>query len=406
MVTLPIYMDSHATTRLDPRVLEAMLPYFGEHFGNPASRSHAFGWKAAEAVDAARRQLAALIGARPSEIVFTSGATESNNLAIKGLVAASGAQRGHVVTVATEHRAVLDPCRRLEAAGCALTVLPVGPDGLIDLEALARAITPETVLVSVMAINNEIGVRQPLPVVAELAASRGVALHTDAAQAVGRVPFDVHQVDADLVSISAHKMHGPKGVGALYVRRRETKRSLQPQVDGGGHERGLRSGTLNVAGIVGFGRAATLAATEMPGDLPRIAGLRDRLWHGLRERLDAISLNGSWTERVPHNLNVSFAHVDGEALLTALDDVAVSSGSACASATDEPSYVVRALGASRELARASVRFGLSRDTTEAEVDYVVDKVARVVCRLRELSPLADEAAESAHDPAVAQWLAE
>ena len=405
MVTLPIYMDNHATTRLDPRVLDAMLPYFGDRFGNAASRSHAFGRKAAEAVDVARCQVADLIGARPSEIVFTSGATESNNLAIKGVVAAHDGQSGHVVTVATEHRSVLDPCRRVEAAGCAVTVLSVDPDGRIDVDALARAITPETVLVSVMAVNNEIGVRQPLAEVAELATSRGVVVHSDAAQAIGRGPFDVERERIDLASMSAHKMHGPKGVGALYVLSQPPAR-LQPIAEGGGHERGLRSGTLNVPGIVGFGKAAALASAEMEADVPRIGALRDRLWQGLRERIDHVVLNGSWEHRVSHNLNVSFAYVDGEALLTALDDVAVSSGSACASATDEPSYVIQALGASRDLARASVRFGLSRETTEAEVDYVIDKVARVVTRLRELSPLADEAAASRGDPAVARWLAE
>ena len=295
MVTLPIYMDSQATTRLDPRVLDAMLPYFGDHFGNAASRSHAFGWKAAEAVDIARRQVADLIGAQPSEIVFTSGATESNNLAIKGVVAAHNGQSGHVVTVATEHRSVLDPCRRVEAAGCAVTVLSVGQDGRIDVDALARAITPETVLVSVMAVNNEIGVRQPLAEVAELATSRGVVVHSDAAQAIGKVPFDVEQEKVDVASMSAHKMHGPKGVGALYVRRRQPRARLQPIADGGGHERGLRSGTLNVPGIVGFGEAAALASTEMEADVLRIGTLRDRLWQGLRERIDHVVLNGSWS---------------------------------------------------------------------------------------------------------------
>ena len=401
MVTLPIYMDGHATTRLDPRVLEAMLPYFGEHFGNAASRSHAFGWKAAEAVDVARRQVADLVGARPSEIVFTSGATESNNLAIKGVDAAHQGKPRHVVTIATEHRSVLDPCDRLEAAGCSVTVLSVQSDGLVDLDALARAITPDTRLVSLMAVNNEIGVRHPLADVSELTASRGVVFHTDAAQAIGRVPFDVDREAVDLASMSAHKMHGPKGVGALYVRRRQPSVPLLPITDGGGHERGRRSGTLNVPGIVGFGKAAELASAQMEVDVLRIGTLRDRLWQGLRERITDVVLNGSREHRVPHNLNVSFAYVDGEALLTLLDDVAVSSGSACASGTDEPSHVVRALGASRDLARASVRFGLGRETTEAEVDYVIDRVARVVARLRELSPLADEAVAS-RDPVVAR----
>ena len=403
MVTLPIYMDSHATTRLDPRVLDAMLPYLSEHFGNPASRTHAFGRKAAAAVDAARCEVAALIGARSAEIVFTSGATESNNLAIKGIVAASDLRPCHVVTVITEHRAVLDPCRQLESNGCDVTRLPVGPDGLIDLDELARAITPRTVLVSVMVANNEIGVCQPIAAIAEVAAARGVMFHTDAAQAVGRVPVDVDRLRVDLASISAHKMHGPKGVGALYVRRQAQAR-LTSIIDGGGHEHGLRSGTLNVPGSVGFGKAAALASAETNGALSRIASLRDRLWAGFQTRLTGVHLNGSFKHRVPHNLNVSFAHIDGQALLTALDDVAVSSGSACASATDEPSYVVQALGASKQRARASVRFGLDRETTEAEVDYVIDKVVRVVTRLRDLSPLSDELSEVGRDPVVEKQL--
>jgi|TARA_Y100000031_G_scaffold98020_1_gene107403 cysteine desulfurase len=404
MVTLPIYMDSHATTRLDPRVLDAMLPYLGEHFGNASSRTHPFGWKAAEAVDAARHQVAELIGARSSEVVFTSGATESNNLAIKGVIAAHDARPCHLVTVVTEHHAVLDPCQRVEAEqGCAVTRLGVDSDGLIDPNELTAAITPHTALVSVMAANNEIGVRQPIAAIAEAARARGVPVHTDAAQAVGRVPIDVGALGVDLASVSAHKMHGPKGVGALYVRR-SRRAKLVPIIDGGGHEYGLRSGTLNVPGIVGFGKAAALASVEMDATVRQIARLRDRLWEQLRSRLHGVQLNGSRTHRLPHNLNVSFAHVDGQALLTALDDVAVSSGSACASATDEPSYVVQALGATRERARASVRFGLSRETTEAEVDYVADKVARVVMRLRDLSPLADESTDAGCDPAVEEWL--
>jgi cysteine desulfurase len=345
MVTLPIYMDSHATTRLDPRVLDAMLPYFGEHFGNASNRTHPFGWKAAEAIDAARHEVAELIGARSSEVVFTSGATESKNLAIKGVVAAHDARPCHLVTVVTEHHAVLDPCQRVEAEqGCEVTRLDTDADGLIDLDELTAAITPHTALVSVMAANNEIGVCQPIAAIAEAATARGVPVHTDAAQAVGRVPIDVSRLGVDLASV------------------------------------------------------------EMEATIRQIARLRDRLWEQLQRRLSGVQLNGSREHRLPDNLNVSFAHVDGQALLTALDDVAVSSGSACASATDEPSYVVQALGATLERARASVRFGLSRETTEAEVDYVVDKVARVVTRLRDLSPLADESTDAGRDPAVEGWL--
>ena len=395
-----IYLDHHATTPVDARVLEAMLPYFTERFGNAASKQHAFGWAANDAVERARKQVAALIGAGSKDVVFTSGATEANNLAIKGAAEARRGERDHLVTVVTEHQAVIDPMRRLEREGWQLTVIPVASSGLIDLGELARVITERTALVSVMAANNEIGVLQPIKEAAALAHAKGAWLHTDAVQAVGKVPFDVEALDVDLASLTAHKLYGPKGAGALYVRRPSTSLRAGPstslragnrvvtlaaQIDGGGHERGMRSGTLNVPGIVGFGRAADLARVEMAGEATRMAGLRDRLLAGLRAKTDGMTVNGAMAARLPGNLNVSFAGIDGEALLVSLDDIAVSSGAACTAA--EPSHVLVALGLSKDRALASLRFGLGRTTRQDEVDYAATKVSEVVARLRQLSPV-------------------
>ncbi len=382
-----IYMDNNATTRTDPRVVEAMLPYFTVHYGNAASRNHAFGWEAEAAVDRAREQVAALIGAVPREIVFTSGATESDNLALKGVAAMYRRQGRHVVTVATEHHAVLDPARRLEREGFRVTFLPVDRYGRVSVEQVAEAITGETILVSVMAANNEIGTLQPIREIGRLCKERGVLFHTDAAQAAGKVPLDVVDMGIDLMSLSAHKMYGPKGTGALYVRRRDPHVRLEPMMDGGGHERGLRSGTLAVPLLVGFGKACELCGEEMESEARRLAGLRERLRESIQGRLDDVYLNGHPTERLPGNLNLSFAFVEGEALMMALRNVAVSSGSACTSASLEPSYVLRALGASDELARGSLRFGLGRFNTEAEVNEVAGDVVRAVRHLRSLSPL-------------------
>ena len=386
MPELPIYLDHHATTPVDPRVVEAMLPFFGERFGNASSRHHAFGWAARDAVAAARRQVAGLIGADPREICFTSGATESDNLAIRGVVAAEARRPLHVVTMTTEHHAVLDPCRRLEREGIEVTRVGPRPDGLCDAADVERALRPHTRLVSVMAANNEIGVVQPVSRIAELTRPRGIVLHTDAAQAVGKVPVDVDELGVDLLSFTAHKMCGPKGIGALYVRRRRPRLAVDPLVDGGGHEQGLRSGTLNVPGIVGFGAAAAICSAGLAEESARVGQLRDRLLAGLRERLDGVTVNGSLAARLPHNLNVSFEGIEGESLLVGLDDVAVSSGAACTSVNPEPSHVLKAIGISDELASASLRFGLGRTTTQDEVDYAVDKVAGLVARLRQLSP--------------------
>ena len=387
MPKLPIYLDYHATTPVDPRVVDAMAPYFTDRFGNAASRHHPFGWAARDAAEAARRQVAGLIGADPREICFTSGATESNNLALKGAAAADGRPL-HIVTVATEHRAVLDPCRRLADGGVRLTEVEPGPDGLVSPAAIERALTADTALVSVMLANNEIGMLQPIPAIAALTRERGILLHSDAAQAAGRVAVDVEALGVDLLSLTAHKLYGPKGVGALYVRRRRPRVSLAPLIDGGGHERGLRSGTLNVPGIVGFGAAAEICRTELAPEAARIGGLRDRLLAALGDRLDGVTVNGSLEQRLPHNLNVSFAGIEGESLLVGLDDVAVSSGAACSSASPslEPSHVLRAIGIPDELARASLRFGLGRWTTADEIDYAADKVSSLVTRLRQLSP--------------------
>ena len=384
---LPIYMDYHATTPVDPRVLAAMLPYFTDKFGNASSRHHSFGWTAKDAVENARARVASLIGASANEIVFTSGATESNNLAIRGVAEAYRTKGNHVVTCVSEHRAVIDTCRKLETQGLRVTYLPVGLDGRIDLDELRAAITEQTILVTIMAANNEIGVLQPVAEIGAIAMEREVVFHTDAVQAVGKVPFDVKEIHAGLVSLSAHKIYGPKGIGALYVRRRNPRVLVAEQISGGGHERGIRSGTLNTPGIVGFGAAAAICREEMPAEGARIRQLRDRLDRQLRQNLEQIRVNGSMEHRLPNNLNVSFSDLDGDALLMAIDDVALSSGAACTSGDRAPSHVLRALGLGDELSRASLRFGLGRWTTEAEIDYVAKKVTDVVQHLRKLSPL-------------------
>ncbi len=390
---LPIYLDNHATTATDPRVFDAMKPYFTEHFGNAASRNHSFGWEAEEAVEKARKQIADLIGATAKEIVFTSGATESNNLALKG-VAEMYAERGnHIITQVTEHKAVLDTCKRLEKDGIRVTYLPVRQDGLIDLDQLRAAITDKTILISIMYASNEIGVVQPIAEIGKIAKEKGVLLHTDAVQAIGKIPVNVIADNIDLLSLSAHKIYGPKGVGALYVRRRNPRVQLTAQIDGGGHERGMRSGTLNVPGIVGLGEACAIAKREMAEESKRLQYLRDRLKDKLMTQLDELYINGSMEHRLPHNLNISFAYVEGESLLMGVNDVAVSSGSACTSATLEPSYVLKALGAGDDLAHSSIRFGIGRFNTEEEIDYVANKVISVVEKLRELSPLYEMAKE-------------
>jgi cysteine desulfurase len=387
---LPIYLDNHATTPMDPRVLEAMLPYFTDRFGNAASRSHQFGWDAEAAVETAREQVARLIGATAKEIVFTSGATESDNLAIKGVaetdrVAKQGS--GHIITVITEHKAVLDSCKRLEKSGYKVTYLPVEPDGRLDLERFKRAFTEQTILVSIMAANNETGVLQPMEEIGKICRERGVLFHSDAVQAAGKVRLDVNQMNLDMVSLTAHKFYGPKGCGALYVRSQEPRLQLSAIIDGGGHERGMRSGTLNVPGIVGFGKACEVAQQEMEQESRRIAALRDRLRDGLTSRLDEVLINGSMEHRLPGNLNMSFLYADGESLMMGINhEVAVSSGAACTSAKLEPSYVLKALGLDDDAANSSIRFGIGRFNTEAEIDYVADLVVEVVTSLRELAP--------------------
>ena len=377
----PIYLDAHATTPVDPHVLEAMLPYFRADFGNAASRNHAFGWQAEKAVAKGREQIAELIGASPREIVFTSGATESNNLALKGAARAAQGKRDHIVSCVTEHKAVLDPLERLRKAGYRVTLLPVGPDGMLDLDRLRAAVDGQTLLVSLMAANNEIGVLHPLREIGQIVREAGAIFHVDAAQALGKIPLDVEAGHIDLLSATAHKLYGPKGCGMLYVRRRGRRVEIEPQMDGGGHERGMRSGTLNTPGIVGFGAACALCAEKMEDESLWLGTLRDRLFEGL-QTLGGVALNGAAEPRLANNLNVSFEGVDGETLLMALDDIAVSSGSACTSAEPQPSHVLRALGVPDKLAHASLRFGLHRWTTAADIDYAVEKVGAVVNRLR------------------------
>jgi len=404
-IKLPIYMDNHATTPMDPRVLEEMLPYFMEKFGNAASRNHSFGWAAEEGVETARERIAKLVGATSKEIIFTSGATESDNLAIKGVAEMYKEKGNHIITAVTEHKAVLDTCKRLEKYGFRVTYLPVQKDGLIDLEDLKRAMDDKTILVTIMYANNEIGVLQPVTEIGKLCHERGVVFHTDATQAVGKVPVDVNKQNIDVMSISAHKMYGPKGVGALYVRRKNPRVQVSAIIDGGGHERGMRSGTLNVPGIVGLGKACAIASEEMPKEACHLAGLRNRLKDKIMGRLDEVYINGTMEHRLPGNLNISFAYVEGESLLMGINDIAVSSGSACTSATLEPSYVLKALGTGDDLAHSSIRFGLGRFNTEAEVDYVADRVVETVTRLRELSPLYEMAKEGIDLKSV-KWAAE
>ena len=386
-VQLPIYMDNHATSQLDPRVLEAMMPYFTTKFGNAASRNHSFGWEAEQGVETAREQIASLIGATAKEIIFTSGATESNNLALKGVAEMYRERGNHIITQVTEHKAVLDTCKRLEKQGFRVTYLPVKADGLIDMEDLKRAMDEKTILVSIMWANNEIGVLQPIAEIGKLCHERGVLFHTDAVQAVGKVPVNVITDNVDLLSLSGHKIYGPKGVGALYVRRRNPRVQVAAQIDGGGHERGMRSGTLNVPGIVGLGKACEIAQQEMAAEAKQLAHLRDRLKTKLESELDYIHVNGSMEHHLPGNLNMSFVYVEGESLLMGIHEIAVSSGSACTSATLEPSYVLKALGLGDDVAHSSIRFGIGRYNTEAEIDYTAAKVIDVVKKLRELSPL-------------------
>jgi cysteine desulfurase len=387
---------------VDPRLLEATPPYFTEKFGNSASRNHAFGWEAEEAVETARKQVADLIGATPKEVIFTSGATESNNLAIKGAAEMYREKGNHIITCVTEHKAVIDTCKKLEKQGARVTYLPVQKDGRVRPDDIRAAITDKTILITIMAANNEIGVLQPIEEIGAIAKEKGILFHTDAVQAVGKVPFDVNKAKVDLVSLTGHKFYGPKGVGALYVRRRNPRVLLAEQISGGGHERGMRSGTLNVPGIVGLGKAAELCRQEMAKDTDRLGRLRDMLNEKLHRNLDEIYINGSMEHRLPHNLNISFAYVEGESLLMGINDVAVSSGSACTSASLEPSYVLKALGAGDDLAHSSIRFGLGRWTTEEEVDYVVEKLTSVVRRLREMSPLYEMVKEGV-DLSKMQW---
>jgi len=384
---LPIYMDNHATTQVDPRVLDAMLPYFQADFGNAASRNHVFGWKAEEAVEQAREQIARLIGASEKEIIFTSGATESNNLAIKGVAEFYQSKGDHIITAVTEHKAVLDSCKALERRGVRVTYLPVDKEGRVDPAEVEKAITDRTVLITIMLANNEVGTIHPVAEIGRIAHAKGVIFHCDAVQGVGKIPVDVEQMNIDLLSLTAHKIYGPKGVGALYVRRKNPRVRLTPLIDGGGHERGMRSGTLNVPGIAGLGKACEISREEMPAESQRILGLREQLHQRLDQELEAVFLNGSREHRLPGNLNVSFAYVEGESLLMGLKDVAVSSGSACTSASLEPSYVLRALGVGEDLAHTSIRFGIGRFNTAEEVDYVADLVIEKVKRLREMSPL-------------------
>ena len=402
-IKLPVYMDNHATTPVDPRVVEAMLPYFTEKFGNAASRNHEFGWVAEEAVENARGQIARLINATPKEIVFTSGATESTNLAIKGIAEMYREKGKHIITQVTEHKATLDTCKRLEKYGYEVTYLPVEKDGRINLDDLRRAITPQTILISIMYANNEIGVIQPVAEIGKIAKEKGIFFHSDGVQAVGKVPVDVQKDGIDMLSISGHKIYGPKGVGALYVRRKNPRVQLSAIIDGGGHERGMRSGTLNVPGIVGLGKACEICQQEMAAESEKLMRLREKLTQSIMSRLDETFINGSMTHRLPHNINISFAYVEGESLLMGIHDVAVSSGSACTSATLEPSYVLKALGVGEDLAHTSIRFGIGRFNTEEEVNYVADRVVETVNRLRELSPLYEMAKEGV-DISKMNWL--
>jgi len=409
MVKIPIYLDNNATTKLDPRVLEAMMPYFTETFGNAASRNHVFGWKAEEGVDWARNTIAKYIGADEKEIVFTSGSTESNNLAIKGVAEMYASKGNHIITCTTEHKAVLDTCKALERKGLRVTYMPVNKEGFVNLDLLRESITGETILVTIMHANNEIGVVQDIEAIGKICHEKGVLFHTDATQSVGKIPFDVQRMNVDLASMSAHKIYGPKGVGALYVRKKNPRVKLASQMDGGGHERGMRSGTLNVPGIVGLAKALEICMTDMSVEVPRIQGMRDKLWRTLLAELDEIYINGpdplekpEW--RLPGNLNVSFAFVEGEAMMMGIKDIAVSSGSACTSASLEPSYILKALGVGEDLAHTSIRFGIGRFNTEEEIDYTANEVIKAVRHLRDMSPLY-EMAKMGIDLKSVEWAA-
>jgi cysteine desulfurase len=402
MLKLPIYLDHNATTPMDPRVLEAMIPYFTENFGNAASRNHSFGWHAEEAVDYAREQVAKLIGADPKEIIFTSGATEGDNLAIKGVYEMYASKGNHIITCTTEHKAVLDTCKHLEKLGAEVTYLEVQPDGLIDLKALEAAMRPTTILVAIMYANNEIGVIQPVKEISAIAKKHGALFFTDGVQAVGKIPVDVIADGIDIMAFTAHKMYGPKGVGALYVRRKNPRVKVTAQMDGGGHERGMRSGTLNVPGIVGFGKAAEIARTDMAADTERISKLRDKLENALKQ-IDESYVNGNPAHRLPHVSNISFKYVEGEGLMMGFNkDIALSSGSACTSASLEPSYVLKALGLGDDLAHSSLRFGLGRYTTEEQIDFTIKAVTDTVLKLREMSPLWEMFKEGVDIDAI-QW---
>jgi cysteine desulfurase len=404
---LPIFMDSQSTTPVDPRVLEAMIPYFTEKFGHPASRNHPFGWEAEGGVDVAREQIAKLIGARdPKEIVFTSGGTEAINLALKGVIEMYREKGNHIVTTTIEQRATLDVCKRLERQGVEVTYVPVGRDGLVDVEVVRAAVTPKTILISIMFANNEIGTIQPVAELGKLAKEKGILFHTDATQAVGKIPVDVEAMGIDLLSVTAHMLYGPKGVGALYVRRKNPRVRIAPMVDGGGHERGMRSGTVPVPLVVGFGKAAEICRESMAEESKRLAALRDRLQEQIVSKVDEAYVNGHPTLRLPHNLNISFAYVEGESVLMGLNkEAALASGSACTSATLEPSYVISALGVDSELAHSSIRFGLHRFSTEEEVDFVARKTVEVILRLREMSPLYELAKEGVDLKSI-HWKAE
>ncbi|MBI2604613.1 MAG: IscS subfamily cysteine desulfurase [Deltaproteobacteria bacterium] len=400
----PIYLDNHATTPVDPRVLETMIPYFTDHFGNAASRNHLFGWQAEEAVEIARAEIAKLIGATAKEIIFTSGATESDNLAIMGVVEMYKEKGSHIITSTIEHKAILDTCKYLEQHGCKVTYVPVDKTGRVSAEDVRAAITDKTILISIMFANNEIGTIQPIAEVGKIAKEKGVVFHTDAVQAIGKVQVDVEGMGIDLLSLSAHKMYGPKGIGALYIRRKAPRVRLAEQIHGGGHERGMRSGTLNVPAIVGFGKAAELARTLMPEESKRLAALRDKMHREITKAVPEVYLNGHPAYRLPNNLNLSFAYVEGESMIMGMKELAVSSGSACTSASLEPSYVLKAIGVGEDLAHTSIRFGLGRFTTEEEVDFAIRKVVETATRLRELSPLWEMAQEGIDLKSI-QWSA-
>lgn len=401
---LPIYMDNHSTTPCDPRVVESMLPFFTEKFGNAASRNHTFGWEAEEAVDQARKQIAKIVNADAKEIVFTSGATESDNLALKGVVEMYREKGDHIITSSTEHRAVIDTAKALEKKGVKVTYLPVDKTGMVSPDDVRNAITDKTILISIMLANNEIGTIHPIKAIGKVAKEKGILFHCDATQGVGKIPVDVQEMGIDLMSFTGHKIYGPKGIGALYVRRKAPRVRIEPMIHGGGHERGMRSGTLAVPLIVGFGKAVELCAQEMAAESQRIAKLRDRLQEGIMGAMDEVYLNGHPTERLPGNLNISFAYVEGEALLMGVKEIALSSGSACTSATLEPSYVLRALGVGSDLAHSSIRFGLGRFTTAEEVEYTIDRMIKAVNHLREMSPLYEMAKEGI-DLKTVQWAA-